>query len=51
MQHLIGQNWHSLEIDKIIELLESDDSDGLGPLSIKHREDYFGKNIWEAQNR
>ena len=44
MQHLIGQNWHSLEDNKIIELFESDISDGLGPLSIKHREEYFGKN-------
>ena len=45
MQHLIGQNWHSLTTDKIIELFESDASDGLSPLSIKHREEYFGKNV------
>ncbi len=44
MQHLIGENWHSLESEEIIELFESDSNDGLGPLSIKHREEYFGKN-------
>ena len=44
MQHLIGQNWHSLESKKIVELFESDADDGLGPLSIKHREEFFGKN-------
>ncbi len=44
MQHLLGQNWHSIEIDKIIELFESDAERGLAPLSIKHREEFFGKN-------
>ena len=44
MQHLIGQNWHNIEINEIVELFESDASDGLGPLSIKHREEFFGKN-------
>jgi len=48
MQHLIGENWHSLEIDNIIELFESDIDDGLRPLSIKHREDFFGENILKA---
>ena len=44
MQHLIGENWHSLESADIIEVFESDAQNGLGPLSIKHREDFFGKN-------
>jgi len=44
MQHLLGQNWHSIDSDKILEIFESDANDGLGPLSIKHREEYFGKN-------
>jgi len=44
MQHLIGQNWHSLESNKIVQLFESDANDGLRPLSIKHREEFFGKN-------
>ena len=51
MQHLIGQNWHSIESDKIIELFESDSSDGLGPLSIKHREEFFGKNILKEKKQ
>jgi len=51
MQHLIGQNWHSLEIDKVIELFESDSRDGLGSLSIKHREEYFGKNILKEKKQ
>lgn len=44
MQHLINQNWHSLESSNIVEIFESDLQDGLGPLSIKHREEFFGKN-------
>ena len=51
MQHLIGQNWHSIESDKIIELFESDSSDGLGPLSIKHREEFFGKNVLKTKKQ
>ena len=51
MQHLIGQNWHSIETENIIELFESDASDGLGPLSIKHREDFFGKNLLKEKKQ
>ncbi|MCD4667020.1 MAG: cation-transporting P-type ATPase, partial [Sulfurimonas sp.] len=51
MQHLNGQNWHSLEANKIIELFESDINDGLGPLCIKHREEYFGKNILKEKKQ
>jgi len=51
MQHLKGQNWHSIETDKIIALFESDENDGLRPLSIKHREEYFGKNILKEKKQ
>jgi len=51
MQHLIGQNWHSIEAQKIVELFESDSADGLGPLSIKHREEFFGKNILKKKKQ
>ena len=51
MQHLIGENWHSLETENIIELFESNASDGLGSLSIKHREDFFGKNILKRKKQ
>ena len=45
MQHLIGQNWHSISPSKIVEIFETDQNDGLGPLSIKHKEEFFGKNV------
>ncbi|MEA2100907.1 MAG: cation-transporting P-type ATPase [Campylobacterota bacterium] len=51
MKHLTGQNWHSLEIDKIVELFESDITNGLSPLSIKHREEFFGKNILKEKKQ
>jgi len=44
MQHLIDENWHSVDIKNIIEVFESDMNNGLGPLSIKHRKDFFGQN-------
>ncbi len=51
MQHLIGQNWHSLESKDIVELFESDSVDGLGSLSIKHREEFFGKNTLKERKQ
>ena len=51
MQHLIGENWHSLETENIIELFESNANDGLGSLSIKHREEFFGKNILKRKKQ
>ncbi|DAB30443.1 MAG TPA: carbonate dehydratase [Sulfurimonas sp. UBA12504] len=45
MQHLIGESWHTLEVEAVVELFESDIEDGLAPLSIKHREAFFGKNL------
>mgnify|MGYP002629355180 CR=1 FL=1 len=44
MRHLIGRHWHSLQSDEIVELFESDINEGLRPLGIKHREEFFGKN-------
>ncbi|MDD2448988.1 MAG: cation-transporting P-type ATPase [Sulfurimonas sp.] len=49
MQHLIGQNWHSLETQKIIELFESHEKDGLG--SLKDKETFFGKNKLEQKKQ
>ncbi len=51
MQHLIGHNWHSLESENIVELLQSDSVDGLGSLSIKHREEFFGKNALKEKKK
>jgi len=51
MQHLIGKSWHSIEAEQVVEIFESDAIDGLGPLSIKHREDYFGKNVLKERKQ
>ena len=51
MQHLIAKSWHSIEAQKVIEIFESDAIDGLGPLSIKHREEYFGKNALKERKK
>jgi len=45
LKHLIGKDWHSIGNDKLLELFDTDATDGLGTLSIKHKEDFFGKNI------
>jgi magnesium-transporting ATPase (P-type) len=47
----MGENWHSLEVQKAIELFESDVDDGLGPLSIKHRQELFGKNRLQEKQK
>lgn len=44
MQHLIGKKWHSLETDKVVELFESDSTEGLSSDSVKEYEKHFGKN-------
>jgi len=51
VQHLIGQNWHALETQKIIELFESDEKDGLDSLNFKHKETFFGKNRLEQKKQ
>jgi len=51
VQHLIEQNWHSLETQKIIDLFQSNERDGLGSLSIKHKEEFFGKNKLEQKEQ
>ncbi|MEA3383659.1 MAG: cation-transporting P-type ATPase [Campylobacterota bacterium] len=51
MQHLIGQNWHSIDSYEVLEIFETDKDDGLGTLSIKHREEFFGKNILKQKKQ
>ena len=51
MQHLIGQNWHALETQKIIELFESHEKDGLDSPNLKHKETLFGKNKLEQKKQ
>lgn len=51
MKHLIGESWHSLETGKIVQLFESDVDRGLAPLSIKHKEEFFGRNELQEVKR
>lgn len=51
MQQFIGENWHSLEIQNIIDLFESDARSGLNTLDIKHKEEFFGKNKLEQKEQ
>jgi Ca2+-transporting ATPase len=51
MEHLIGENWHALSVEETLELFESDEIEGLSPLNIKHREEYFGLNEIKQKNK
>ncbi len=44
MKHLIDKDWHSIEKKDLIEIFDTDEFNGLGKLSIKHKEEFFGKN-------
>lgn len=44
MRHLLGENWYALGVEEILELFETNEDEGLSPLNIKHREEYFGLN-------
>jgi Ca2+-transporting ATPase len=49
MDNLIGENWYALTIKETVELFESDIQEGLSPLNIKHRKDFFGLNEIKQQ--
>ncbi len=51
MQHMINQSWHSLDKDEVIKIFETDETDGLGPLSIKHRLEFFGTNALKEKKQ
>ncbi|RXK14454.1 carbonate dehydratase [Halarcobacter mediterraneus] len=51
MNHLLNENWHALSTEKTAELFESDIQEGLSPLDIKHREDFFGLNEIKQQQK
>lgn len=44
MEHLLNNTWHHQAEDELMELFESNKDEGLRPLSIKHRQEFFGKN-------
>ncbi len=44
MQLLNDQHWHALPADEVVDLLETDATDGLGQFAVKHRLEQFGPN-------
>lgn len=51
MQHLIGQSWHSIDSKEVVQIFETDIEDGLGSFSVKHKEEFFGKNILKQKEQ
>ena len=45
MQTLLGKHWHHLPTTEVLELLESDEKQGLDIFEIEHRQDRFGSNV------
>ncbi len=45
MQHTIGQNWHHLPADEVVDLLETDADAGLDVFEVKHRQERYGANV------
>ncbi|MEE4274480.1 MAG: HAD-IC family P-type ATPase, partial [Thermoleophilia bacterium] len=44
MQLLNDQHWHALPCEEVVDLLETDATDGLGQFAVKHRLEQFGPN-------
>ena len=51
MKDLIGQQWHTLKPDNLAKLFETDLKEGLGQFSVKHRLEFFGKNVIEGAKK
>lgn len=49
MQTLLGKHWHHLQIDEVIELLETNPQSGLDIFDIKHRQERLGLNTLTPQ--
>ena len=45
MRRTIGQNWHHLPADEVVDLLETDAVAGLDVLEVKHRQERCGPNV------
>ncbi len=45
MPHSIGQNWHHLPADEVVDLLETDAEAGLDVFEVKHRQERYGANV------
>ena len=44
MQLLNDQHWHALPCEEVVDLLETDATDGLGQFAVRHRLEQFGPN-------
>jgi Ca2+-transporting ATPase len=45
MQTLLGKHWHHLPVEEVVELLETDQQNGLDIFEIQHRQERFGPNV------
>ncbi len=45
VQHTIGQNWHHLPADEVVDLLETDAEVGLDVFEVMHRQKRYGANV------
>ena len=51
MQILLGKNWHQLQAEQVVTLLNSDSEFGLDKFEIARRQNRFGKNKIEAEKK
>ena len=49
MPHSIGQNWHHLPADEVVDLLETDVEAGLDVFEVRHRQERYGANVLTAR--
>lgn len=45
MQTLLSKHWHHLPVGEVVELLETNQDNGLDKFEVKHRQERFGANI------
>ena len=45
MRHTVGQNWHHLPADEVVDLLETDVEAGLDVFDVTHRQERYGANV------
>ncbi|MBN1547259.1 MAG: cation-transporting P-type ATPase [Syntrophaceae bacterium] len=45
MERLLGKHWHHMPADEVLDLLDTDQGNGLDLLEIKHRREHFGNNV------
>jgi len=43
--HTVGQNWHHLPADEVVDLLETDAAAGLDVFEVTHRQERYGANV------